>query len=419
MSSREKMEKDIQAHKFIEAGQYNSHLYGTSVQSVREVAEQVGPSGHPALFLLPSSHPMAFLQLSLTLFLSVSFPTGSRLRSSTSFSSWVTLSDCLLSCALLLPPASLPCFLTPNSAWPSGPSLLPFPPPCPISPLFLWPCPWWLGLHHHGLSHLPYSPHLFLGSLHPSTTPLLPPFLCHPLHSALFPSMAPFSICLSSLPSVSPCSFHLSVLCLSSPPSSLYPTSFLLSFAFFFTPSVWTLLLYPHPALPFSPCSAPSFGPLLACSSPRSIPPTLYSCAGTFLCYLPIPFFSVFHSVCLYPLSTLTLSAHVSFDIHVTSLLANVLYPAFPCTVPCPGTSVCPFLPPAGPPPSTLPTLRGSTASSMSQPMPCGGCRRPTCTLSPSSSAHAPWRMCCEYGLRRPPLHSPTLLALGRRSLLY
>lgn len=104
------MEKDIQAHKFIEAGQYNSHLYGTSVQSVREVAEQVGPSGHPALFLLPSSHPMAFLQLSLTLFLSVSFPTGSRLRSSTSFSSWVTLSDCLLSCALLLPPASSPFF---------------------------------------------------------------------------------------------------------------------------------------------------------------------------------------------------------------------------------------------------------------------------------------------------------------------
>lgn len=34
------MEKDIQSHRFIEAGQYNSHLYGTSVQSVREVAEQ-------------------------------------------------------------------------------------------------------------------------------------------------------------------------------------------------------------------------------------------------------------------------------------------------------------------------------------------------------------------------------------------
>ncbi|XP_077322761.1 disks large homolog 4-like [Lithobates pipiens] len=41
VSSREKMEKDIQSHKFIEAGQYNGHLYGTSVQSVREVAEQV------------------------------------------------------------------------------------------------------------------------------------------------------------------------------------------------------------------------------------------------------------------------------------------------------------------------------------------------------------------------------------------
>lgn len=41
MSSREQMEKDIQSHRFIEAGQYNSHLYGTSVQSVREVAEQV------------------------------------------------------------------------------------------------------------------------------------------------------------------------------------------------------------------------------------------------------------------------------------------------------------------------------------------------------------------------------------------
>ncbi|XP_048844424.1 discs large homolog 1-like protein isoform X17 [Brienomyrus brachyistius] len=37
---REQMEKDIQDHKFIEAGQYNNHLYGTSVQSVREVAEK-------------------------------------------------------------------------------------------------------------------------------------------------------------------------------------------------------------------------------------------------------------------------------------------------------------------------------------------------------------------------------------------
>ncbi|XP_016420909.1 disks large homolog 4 [Sinocyclocheilus rhinocerous] len=40
--SREQMEKDIQSHRFIEAGQYNNHLYGTSVQSVRQVAEQQG-----------------------------------------------------------------------------------------------------------------------------------------------------------------------------------------------------------------------------------------------------------------------------------------------------------------------------------------------------------------------------------------
>uniref|UniRef100_A0A674NTJ1 Disks large homolog 1 n=1 Tax=Takifugu rubripes TaxID=31033 RepID=A0A674NTJ1_TAKRU len=40
VASREQMEKDIQEHHFIEAGQYNGHLYGTSVQSVREVAEK-------------------------------------------------------------------------------------------------------------------------------------------------------------------------------------------------------------------------------------------------------------------------------------------------------------------------------------------------------------------------------------------
>ncbi|MEQ2270219.1 Disks large 4 [Xenotaenia resolanae] len=40
VSSREQMERDIQSHRFIEAGQYNNHLYGTSVQSVRQVAEQ-------------------------------------------------------------------------------------------------------------------------------------------------------------------------------------------------------------------------------------------------------------------------------------------------------------------------------------------------------------------------------------------
>ena len=45
VQSREQMEKDIQEHKFIEAGQYNDNLYGTSVQSVKYVAERVRP--HP------------------------------------------------------------------------------------------------------------------------------------------------------------------------------------------------------------------------------------------------------------------------------------------------------------------------------------------------------------------------------------
>ncbi|KAF6389899.1 discs large MAGUK scaffold protein 3 [Rhinolophus ferrumequinum] len=38
--SREQMEKDIQDSKFIEAGQFNDNLYGTSIQSVRAVAER-------------------------------------------------------------------------------------------------------------------------------------------------------------------------------------------------------------------------------------------------------------------------------------------------------------------------------------------------------------------------------------------
>ena len=41
VESREQMERDIQNHLFIEAGQYNENLYGTSVNSVREVAEKV------------------------------------------------------------------------------------------------------------------------------------------------------------------------------------------------------------------------------------------------------------------------------------------------------------------------------------------------------------------------------------------
>lgn len=44
--SREQMEKDIQDNKFIEAGQFNDNLYGTSIQSVRAVAERVSVRCH-------------------------------------------------------------------------------------------------------------------------------------------------------------------------------------------------------------------------------------------------------------------------------------------------------------------------------------------------------------------------------------
>ncbi|KAG8185768.1 hypothetical protein JTE90_000750 [Oedothorax gibbosus] len=40
VESREQMERDIQNHLFIEAGQYNDNLYGTSVASVREMADK-------------------------------------------------------------------------------------------------------------------------------------------------------------------------------------------------------------------------------------------------------------------------------------------------------------------------------------------------------------------------------------------
>lgn len=44
VASREQMEKDIQDNKFIEAGQFNENLYGTSILSVRAVAERVSDS---------------------------------------------------------------------------------------------------------------------------------------------------------------------------------------------------------------------------------------------------------------------------------------------------------------------------------------------------------------------------------------
>ena len=40
------MEADIQAHLFIEAGQYNGNLYGTSLAAVREVAESVSAASY-------------------------------------------------------------------------------------------------------------------------------------------------------------------------------------------------------------------------------------------------------------------------------------------------------------------------------------------------------------------------------------
>ncbi|XP_035709723.1 disks large 1 tumor suppressor protein isoform X3 [Folsomia candida] len=40
VSSREQMERDIQSHLFIEAGQYNDNLYGTSLSAVKEVADK-------------------------------------------------------------------------------------------------------------------------------------------------------------------------------------------------------------------------------------------------------------------------------------------------------------------------------------------------------------------------------------------
>jgi guanylate kinase len=41
-TTRDQMERDIENHLFIEAGQYCGNLYGTSIKSVKEVAEQVG-----------------------------------------------------------------------------------------------------------------------------------------------------------------------------------------------------------------------------------------------------------------------------------------------------------------------------------------------------------------------------------------
>ena len=39
VTSREQMERDVQTQLFIEAGQYNDNMYGTSVQAVRDAKD--------------------------------------------------------------------------------------------------------------------------------------------------------------------------------------------------------------------------------------------------------------------------------------------------------------------------------------------------------------------------------------------
>lgn len=39
--SKEQMQEDVRNNQFIEAGQFQDNLYGTSINSVREVAEMV------------------------------------------------------------------------------------------------------------------------------------------------------------------------------------------------------------------------------------------------------------------------------------------------------------------------------------------------------------------------------------------
>lgn len=50
IKSREQMERDIKDHLFIEAGQFNDNLYGTSLASVQEVAEQVWYKYHMNIY---------------------------------------------------------------------------------------------------------------------------------------------------------------------------------------------------------------------------------------------------------------------------------------------------------------------------------------------------------------------------------
>jgi guanylate kinase len=42
VASREQMERDIENQLYVEAGQFNGNLYGTTIQSVKDVSQQVG-----------------------------------------------------------------------------------------------------------------------------------------------------------------------------------------------------------------------------------------------------------------------------------------------------------------------------------------------------------------------------------------
>lgn len=40
-TDRETMEEDVKKHKFLEYGEYNGHLYGTHLDTIRDVIKQV------------------------------------------------------------------------------------------------------------------------------------------------------------------------------------------------------------------------------------------------------------------------------------------------------------------------------------------------------------------------------------------
>ena len=59
------MERDIQNHLFIEAGQFNDNLYGTSIASVRDVSDLV------SFYILLTNQVLTVPCKSLQLFYSI------------------------------------------------------------------------------------------------------------------------------------------------------------------------------------------------------------------------------------------------------------------------------------------------------------------------------------------------------------